>query len=173
MQAKLLQSPTKIIEAWRHHGRPSSLQLKRQVRKLLNLLENTATKKMKGHYNCCLRLLRQFWPLDSSEGRSDTAQQGWVLGCHKSGRNSHFCIFIPDDMASISTMMPLNFIAELKWMSQGAFGCSPFTSLKSGLKSTWCCAKTSNWPSGSQSAWALPLLCQWPVTFAVQCWKGW
>ena len=84
-----------------------------------------------------------------------------------------FCIFIPDDMASLSTMMPLNFIAELKWMFQGAFGCSPFTSLKSGLKSTWCCAKTSNWPSGSQSAWALPLLCQWPVTFAVQCWKGW
>ena len=42
-----------------------------------------------------------------------------------------FGIFIPDDIASLSTMMPLNFIAELKGMFQGAFECSLFTSLKS------------------------------------------
>ena len=34
-------------------------------------------------------------------------------------------------MASLSTMMPLNIITELKYMFQGAFGCSPFTCLKS------------------------------------------
>ena len=59
-----------------------------------------------------------------------TAQKADLIQCNKDGFLAAanqagidiYGIFIPDDMASLSTMMPPNFIAELKLMFQGAFG---------------------------------------------------
>ena len=133
LQAKLAQSPTGVIQARGERGRPVSL-IKITIADKPS--DQTSQKSLKRRSQA----IEMFTGIISGAGDgrdSAVAQNADVIRQNKAGFLAAancaglkvYRRFCPEDMATISTEIPLSTIAVLKQMFHSTFGCDPFTPL--------------------------------------------